>query len=293
MVVWDDHESANNSWMGGAENHDVETEGPWEDRIAAARQAFFEWIPIRDNPRNQLYRTIKYGNLADIIMLDTRIEGREEQFSGAFFPPDEPRLPKNIISAEQESWLQDQLMSPAEWKIIGSQVAMSIWQVSGGWYFNPDQWHGYPEGRGRVLGFLRDNDVSNVVFVSGDYHTSWAMDVTVGDGSYNPETQEGAVAAEFVTPAITTPPAGFSSIQENVASSTPHVRYAETTRRGYLVLDVQADKVQSDWYLLDGVDEDQGNESLDASWAVFDGEKRVVEMSGPESPNPESQGPTC
>jgi len=42
IVVWDDHETANNSWMGGAENHNPETEGPWSERVAAARQAFFE-----------------------------------------------------------------------------------------------------------------------------------------------------------------------------------------------------------------------------------------------------------
>jgi len=288
IVVWDDHETANNSWLGGAQNHDPGTEGPWPDRVAAARQAFFEWIPIRENPGNQLYRTIKYGNLADIIMLDTRLEGREEQFGSFIFSPDESGLPENIISAEQESWLQDQLMSsPGKWKIIGNQVAMSIWQFGPDTYFNADQWQGYPEGRGRVLSFLRDNDISNVVFVSGDFHTSWAMDVTVGDGSYSPETQEGAVAGEFVTPAITTRPAGTAGVHDIVAANTPHVRYAETTRRGYLVLDVQADKVQSDWYLLDGVDEDEGNESLDASWAVRNGEKHVIEMEEPEAPQEE------
>ena len=74
------------------------------------------------------------------------------------------------------------------------------------------------------------------------------------------------------------------SLLNDVVSSNPHVRYAELTRSGYLVLDVQAGKVQSDWYLLDGVNENQGNESLDASWAVLDGEKHVVEMNAPEAP---------
>ena len=54
IVVWDDHETANNSWMDGAENHTPSTEGPWSERVAAARQAFFEWIPIRDNPGQEL-----------------------------------------------------------------------------------------------------------------------------------------------------------------------------------------------------------------------------------------------
>ena len=67
-------------------------------------------------------------------------------------------------------------------------------------------------------------------------------------------------------------------------NNSPHIRYAEAQRQGYLVLDVQADKTQSDWYLLDGVDENEGNETRDASWAVYDGEQHVVEMDSEESP---------
>jgi alkaline phosphatase D len=291
IVVWDDHETANNSWMGGAENHDPETEGSWTDRVAAARKAFFEWIPIRENEGQQLYRTLKYGDLADIIMLDTRIEGREEQYNVQVFSPDEPALPKNIISAEQEAWLQEQLTSStAKWKILGNQVVMSIWQFVSGidgsiTYANEDQWNGYPEGRGRFLRFLRDNGVSNVVVVTGDVHSSWGMDVTVGDGSYDPSTGEGAVAVEFVAPGITSPPEIDQEIVDAFTSQGPHIYYAEATRQGYLVLDVQEGKVQSDWYLLDGIALEQGNQTLDASWAVFDGTSHIIEMDGPESPN--------
>ncbi|UCH28822.1 MAG: alkaline phosphatase D family protein, partial [Myxococcales bacterium] len=123
IVVWDDHETANNSWMNGAENHDPETEGPWEDRLVAARQAFFEWIPIREdleaNPDRELYRSFKYGDLADIIMLDTRIEGREEQGPLQVVEPESPDNPENIISEEQEAWFKEQLTtSTAKWRIV-------------------------------------------------------------------------------------------------------------------------------------------------------------------------------
>lgn len=289
IVVWDDHESANNSWMDGAENHDEETQGPWEGRLAAARQAFFEWIPIRDNPGQQLYRTLKYGDLADIIMLDTRIEGREEQYGILVFPRDEPRLPENIISAEQEAWLKDELTnSTAKWKILGNQVIMALWSVqdplSGAIaYTNDDQWNGYPVGRARLTSFLRDNEVSNVVVATGDIHSSWAMDVTVGDGSYDPETGEGAVAVEFVAPGITSPMDVAQQAVDIVLAASPHIRYSEITKKGYLILDVRPEKVQSDWYLLDGVGEADGNESLDASWAVLDGQNHVVEMDRPEA----------
>ena len=294
IVVWDDHETANNSWTGGAENHDEETEGPWEDRKAAGRQAFFEWIPIREdpesNPGNELYRTLKYGDLADIIMLDTRIEGREEQGPLPVVIPDSPDNPQRIISAEQEAWFQAQLSnSTAKWKIVGNQVVMSLWQiinpVDGAiTYANEDQWNGYPMGRSTMMEYIRDNDVSNVVVVTGDVHSSWAMDVTVGDGSYDPETREGAVGVEFVAPGITAPLEIAQEIVDLFVNNSPHIRYAEAQRQGYLVLDVQADKTQSDWYLLDGVDENEGNEMRDASWAVYDGEQHVVEMDSAESP---------
>lgn len=289
IVVWDDHESANNAWMNGAENHDPETEGSWEDRLAAARQAFFEWIPIRDNPERELYRSLRYGDLADIIMLDTRIEGREEQFPSVVFVEDEPGLPDRIISAEQESWLQDQITnSTAKWKIVGSQVVMSLWQFGlddgSTATVNSDQWNGY-RGRERLMGFLRDNGVVNTVVVTGDVHSSWAMEVTVGDDSYDPETREGAVAVEFVAPGITSPSELPQSLIDSFREESPHIRYAESNRKGYFVLDVQPEKVQADWYLLDGIGPGEGEETLDASWAVFDGQNYLMEMSGAEVVN--------
>ena len=291
IVVWDDHETANNSWMDGAENHDPETEGPWPDRVAAARQAFFEWIPIRENPETnpgrKLYRSFKYGDLADIIMLDTRIDGREEQFPAIVAPLDAP-LPDNIMSAEQETWLKDELSnSTAAWRVIGNQVMAGLLLVTNTdgtkGMINTDLWQGYPAGRGRLMTFLRDNDISNTVFVTGDIHSSWAMDVTLDVDSYDPVTQEGSLAGEFIAPGITAPNDVALQMFDPEAFD-PTVRYVETLKRGYFVLDVQADKAQADWYLLDGVGEGEGNEALDASWAVSDGEKHVTEMNMPESP---------
>jgi alkaline phosphatase D len=296
VVVWDDHESANNSWMNGAQNHNPDTEGPWPVRLAAARQAFFEWIPIRETQDRELYRTLNYGDLADIVMLDTRIEGREEQFSLLVFPSDEPLLPSNIISATQESWLQNQLTSSeAKWKIIGNQVVMSLWQFvnpdGSKTNANPDQWNGYREGRDRLMTFLRDSEMKNAVVVTGDVHSSWAMDVTIGDGSYDGETGEGAVAVEFVAPGITSPPEIPGQVLDAFISQSPHIKYAEAEHKGYFVLDVQEEKVQADWYLVEGLEQDQGAQMLDASWAVFDGQNRITEMPSAETPNDETPGP--
>jgi alkaline phosphatase D len=217
-------------------------------------------------------------------MLDTRIEGREEQFGGRAFRPDEPNLPDQILGSEQQAWLFDQLQSStAKWKVIGNQVLMSLWKITPDTYGNDDQWQGY-KARNDVVGFLRDNEISNVVVVTGDVHSSWAMDVTIDDGSYTETTRDAAVAVELVAPGISSP-SGISQEVAEIFASAPHVRAYEYERRGYLILDLQPDKAQSDWFLLDGVGEGEGNQSLWASWAVMDGQSSLVEMNGPETDN--------
>jgi len=160
---------------------------------------------------------------------------------------------------------------------------MSLWKLGPDTYGNDDQWQGY-QARNRLVSFLRENAISNVVVLTGDVHSSWAMDVTVDDGSYTEETRDAAVAVEFVAPGISAAP----GIPQNIATafaSEPHVRDYENERRGYLILDLQPDKAQSDWFLLDGVGEGEGNESPWASWAVMDGKSSLVEMNGPEADN--------
>ena len=84
IAVWDDHELTNNAYWTGAENHQPDEEGPWDERRAAAVQAYREWMPIRDpetGRRVKTYRSFDFGGLATLIMLDTRLIGRDEQLS--------------------------------------------------------------------------------------------------------------------------------------------------------------------------------------------------------------------
>jgi alkaline phosphatase D len=87
MACWDDHESTNNPWTGGAQNHQPDREGDWEIRRAASIQAYFEWMPVRepewlDQPgrtRMQFWRTYSFGDLATLTTLETRHTARSEQ----------------------------------------------------------------------------------------------------------------------------------------------------------------------------------------------------------------------
>jgi len=79
IAVWDDHESANDSWGTGAQNHN-EGEGEWDVRKAASIQAWREWLPVRDagdGDSERIFRHFDFGGLADLMMLDTRLYARD------------------------------------------------------------------------------------------------------------------------------------------------------------------------------------------------------------------------
>lgn len=144
ITVWDDHEVANDAYVGGAQNHD-ESEGSFDNRKMAALQAYYEWMPVRsvdgNNPQ-RIYRSFSFGTLVELFMLDTRLAGREKQLSYKdYFDPDTGfnarRFREDIGSPErtllgrgQLAWLQGKLDgSTAAWQVLGQQVLMGRMNV--------------------------------------------------------------------------------------------------------------------------------------------------------------------
>jgi len=90
IACWDDHESANNPWTGGAQNHQPDTEGAWAARREASIRAYYEWMPVREpamlasaQSREQFWRTYSFGDLATLVTLETRHTARAEQIDYA------------------------------------------------------------------------------------------------------------------------------------------------------------------------------------------------------------------
>ena len=141
ICVWDDHELMNNTWKDGAENHN-EGEGDFYQRVVSARKAYHEWMPIRtaaQTDQSPIYRSFRIGDLADLIMLDTRVHGRDEQLdyqrdvraAGGVEPFLANRLNdsnRTILGADQENWLGNQLAASKDrgaiWQLLGQQVLM-------------------------------------------------------------------------------------------------------------------------------------------------------------------------
>ena len=145
IVIWDDHELANDTWKDGAENHTEETqsnknEGKFIERKIAALQAYFEWMPIRpvsDNDHLNIYRQFNFGTLVQLTMLDTRVLARDRQLDYADymtaqgmnfqrFQEDLNHPMRTLMGGTQLQWLQAQLeQSTATWNVLGQQVLMS------------------------------------------------------------------------------------------------------------------------------------------------------------------------
>ena len=143
ICVWDDHEVANDDWMHGAENHDPKTEGDWEARKAAAMQAYFEWMPIRDpkpgQPWAAINRSFDFGDLATLVMVETRLLARShqvvskgEEISPAEYAPmlaERARTDRELLGPAQLAWVEKTMATSVAagkpWQVLGNQVVMA------------------------------------------------------------------------------------------------------------------------------------------------------------------------
>ena len=137
ICVWDDHEIANDTYKEGAENHQ-ESEGDFESRKQNALKAYSEYLPAKTNDISIIYRSFQIGNLVNLVMLDTRLIGRDKQlnlgsyvdantgsFDLAAFQYDWLKPDRTLLGSTQRNWLLNEIGgNAAEWQVIGQQVLM-------------------------------------------------------------------------------------------------------------------------------------------------------------------------
>jgi alkaline phosphatase D len=274
ITIWDDHETANDAFRDGAENHSEATEGSYEARRTAALTAYHEWMPIRDLDAEDLtliYRRFSFGDLCDLIMLETRTK-RDRQDGGARENP-----ARTLLGPAQTEWLEGELSDSyargTTWRLLGQQVMFG--QLPGA--VNSDQWDGYVASRNRILDQLIDEGIDNVVVLTGDIHTAWAMDIAKDPATYDPLTGAGAQCVEFVCTSVTSPAIESAISVGGIGSLLlkqlcPYMKHIDLDNRGYMVLDVDHQRVQGEFYVTDDVKSMTGNlHTLSAAYAVQSG----------------------
>ena len=286
IAIWDDHEIANDAWIGGAPNHNPEIgEGTWAVRRAAAWRAYMEWMPIREQPDTdiKLYRRFRFGNLADLVMVDTRSLRDRQAAADDLAAINSPA--RRVMGAAQEAWLYETLRASqaagVPWRIIGQQVLFSSLVPAGRNLTFTDVWDGYQAERERIFDFFVRTQARNIAILTGDLHSSWALDVPRNPwAGYRPQTGVGSLAVELVTPAISSPglfsPEQAANVTAAMRVAVPTLKYLEGQQRGYVLVDVTPQRLRADWYHALTVSEQRTGERLAASFVCESGSAHLT-----------------
>ncbi|TPE61594.1 alkaline phosphatase [Sandaracinobacter neustonicus] len=285
VVMWDDHETANNSWTGGASNHS-DTEGLWALRAAAGVRAFREWLPVSGD-----YAAYQLGDLATMYRLETRLLARTRQLDpepmlrraanpeqavadflrGPLADPD-----RQLLGPTQLAWLADGMKASVatgtKWQLLAQQVIMAplvLPSITSGWHapgltldaktsaeidlanrvsragmpISMDRWSGYPAERTRVLEAAAAAG-ANLVTLSGDSHNAWASDLRLGSQPAGVELCVQSVSSQGMEKNFGGDPA---SIARDFLATNPDLRWCDTSRRGYMVVDLTPTSLSCEW----------------------------------------------
>lgn len=293
VMMWDDHESANDSWKGGAENHQPDTEGDWRVRKAAAMRACREWLPVSE----ESWTSYRIGDLAHIFRPETRLTGRTEPLRleaflrgredvGAALVAfrdgpwrDEART---ILGLEQEAWLAESLRHSAgggvKWQVLAQQVIMGSLTLSPeiAAFVGNDAAEEVRRRAAVGLAASRAGLPFNLDMWDGypaarERLLRSALDadsnlIVLSGDSHNAWAfeldQEGAAAgAEFAVQSVTSPGyEGYIAVDPGdvaraIVAHNPQLRWAETGRRGYLTVELTPERATGEWLFLDTIRE--------------------------------------
>jgi alkaline phosphatase D len=290
LVSTDDHESANDSWEGGAQNHQ-ENEGDWAMRKAAALQAWREWMPVSDLP----WAAYEIGDLGTYFRTETRLLGRSRPPSieaalksgdpaaalaafrdGAWQDP-----ARTMFGSEQEDWLYRELRRSTRqrktWQVVGvgtivgqtrapadvpnwlspdapdyvqNRVRASMAASRAGLPNNLDNWGGYPAARSRLLRAAQGAG-ADLVMLAGDSHNGWAFELSEGGRR---------AGVEFDGHSVTSP--GYESffrgvppadIARTLIETNSELKWADTSGRGYMTVTLTPREALSEWLFVESI----------------------------------------
>jgi alkaline phosphatase D len=286
IAFWDDHESANDSWEGGAQNHQPKTEGDWNPRRAAAMQVYREWMPVSDEP----WKSYPIGTLATLYRTESRLLARTKQadIAAAYRAADPDAALKafrdgvwqdpsaTMLGSTQESWLAHSLKAGARstaWQLVGmgtilgrtvmpadavdwlrrdasdqvvSRFKNDIRAARSGLPMWMDRWDGYPAARSRLLKSAQEAD-ADLVMLSGDSHNAWAYSLVEGGK---------AAGVEFAGHSVTSGglEGGFGAdaklVARGLVAANPEMQWADTSQRGYMMIDITPQRVTGEWLFM-------------------------------------------
>ncbi|WWD16925.1 hypothetical protein CI109_101357 [Kwoniella shandongensis] len=297
QLVWDDHEVADNTWKAGSADSNDTIAGTYSnvsftERKAHAVKAYFEWLPIRTVETDdalRIWRSFKFGTLADLILLDTRQYNRD--LTDLYYNTDDVKAiqdeeARSLMGGRQENWFYSELKNAStrgsQWKVVGQQIVFANLATD-----NVDSWDGYKANRRRVLDTISENKIDNVIIISGDSHANWVSDIAYDNKTdYNPATGDGAYAVEFAGTAVSSPssfgynstlngpypPAYYLAAAQKLVNTTGNeeLQWTEGATRGYFELHLTRSEATATYYGIADVRTRHSDEEVLATFVVED-----------------------
>jgi len=280
IVTWDDHEVDNDYANDRSEDLDPD----FLVRRAAAYQAYWEHMPLRhtarpDGPHMRLYGRHDFGSLAQFHVLDGR-QYRDHQVcpkagrGGSNLVDDtrcpgrrEPRL--TLLGKAQEDWLYAGFSaSSARWNIVAQQTLMAQMSRRPGTQaqFWTDGWDGYPAARHRLLATIAERRPANPLMIGGDVHFNCVADLKADFD----DPKAPILATEFCGTSITSQGPAQARLDAQRADN-PHVRFANSEKRGYALLELSARRCLAQLRVIDSEKSAAAEISTLAAFVVEDG----------------------
>ena len=245
IVIWDDHEIAMKKHKKNKKGEKVPNE-KWEERRDFSIKAYHEWLPLRPAPFSEIYRSFQFGNLVNLLMLDTRVCCRSAV----------PRTPaslrdtsRHIVGNQQLHWIFNEVEShDAHWNVFGNQILLA--EKGKGW----ERWQGFPGDRDRLLRFIEGHDDKNFVFTTGNAHNPHHYII------FN-ETKTDTLLHELLPGSISS---GNNSEKARydpaiIAKEDKRLREAENVlwfhqdSHGFIVLDLTPHQLQAKWFFVSNI----------------------------------------
>lgn len=279
VAVWDDGEFYNG----------VDSTGD-PQRLANARQAWFEAMPMRRGKSDRTYRSLRWGRLAEMLLLDTR-QYRDPEvpanttFAGLLDAQDTTIPPgpdmfapgRTTLGKRQRRWVKRKLAkTPALWKILGSSYDMAPWkledydtpelreadpdlQKNGGIYVSNEAWDDYQDERRKLMRHIERKKISNVLVSAGHTHFYKASNIQPDfDDENSPIT-----AMEFVTGSLTADPPATDiaplellQLAETImlGANSPYLRQIDLLNQGYAIVDITPQETIVEFRVIDTLD---------------------------------------
>lgn len=290
VVTWDDHEIDND--YAGVSTQDAQDEQTFLERRRAAHQAWWENMPVRLEPPSgdtfEIHRTISWGDLAHLHMLDGRqfrdpqpTDGEQVEIPGAGdgvrrLGPTARDPRQSMLGAAQRAWLEEEVArSTARWTVLGNQVYMHGINAFPGAEpaTNTDTWDGYHGERRELLTALASSS-ENLVVLSGDFHSS-----TVADLRADPyDATLPVIAAEFMAPAISSAfPEQLRPLAPLLFAVNPQVRHFDPDN-GFMTCEITSDRWTTETHILADVTDDNSPITVAARSTVEAGSPGIASL---------------